>query len=275
MNSLFRGDRLAWVGLACLLLFVVAALLAPWIAPYDPLRQAIAERLQGPSATHWLGTDQFGRDIFSRVLYGGRVSLGIALLSVLLGLIVGGLLGLVAGYWRRLDGPVMRAMDVLLSFPAVLLAIMVVTILRPGVLTVIIAVGVRSIPAFARMVRGAVLVVRNLPYAEAAAAIGSSHLRTITRTIVPNSLPPVLVFSTLQVANNILLAAILSYLGLGIQPPGAEWGLMVSQGRGWLRDAPHVAMMPGLAIFTVVLAVNMVGDGLRDRLDVKLKESGT
>ncbi len=274
MSSLFRGHRFAWAGLACLLLFVMAALLAPWIAPYDPLRQVIAERLQGPSTTHWLGTDQFGRDIFSRVLYGGRISLGIALLSVLLGLIVGGLLGLGAGYSGRLDGPIMRAMDVLLSFPAVLLAIMVVTILRPGVLTVIIAVGVRSIPAFARMVRGAVLVVRSLPYAEAAAAIGASHLRTITRTIVPNSLPPVLVFSTLQVANNILLAAILSYLGLGIQPPGAEWGLMVSQGRGWLRDAPHVAMMPGLAIFAVVLAVNMVGDGLRDRLDVKLKESG-
>ena len=273
MNSLFRGRYLAVAGLACLLVFVAGALLASWIAPYDPQRQVIAERLQGPSAKHWLGTDQFGRDIFSRVLYGGQVSLGIALLSVLLGLVVGGLLGLGAGYFRRLDGPVMRAMDVLLSFPAVLLAIMVVTILRPGVLTVIIAVGVRSIPAFARMVRGAVLVVRSLPYAEAAAAIGASHLRTITRTIVPNSLPPVLVFSTLQIANNILLAAILSYLGLGIQPPGAEWGLMVSQGRGWLRDAPHVAMMPGLAIFAVVLAVNMVGDGLRDRLDVKLKES--
>ena len=273
MNSLFRGHYLAVAGLACLLVFVAGALLAPWIAPYDPQRQVIAERLQGPSAKHWLGTDQFGRDIFSRVLYGGQVSLGIALLSVLLGLVVGGLLGLGAGYFRPLDGPVMRAMDVLLSFPAVLLAIMVVTILRPGVLTVIIAVGVRSIPAFARMVRGAVLMVRSLPYAEAAAAIGASHLRTITRTIVPNSLPPVLVFSTLQIANNILLAAILSYLGLGIQPPGAEWGLMVSQGRGWLRDAPHVAMMPGLAIFAVVLAVNMVGDGLRDRLDVKLKES--
>lgn len=275
MSSLFRGHRLAWAGLACLLLFVLGALLAPWIAPYDPQRQIIAERLRGPSPTHWLGTDQFGRDIFSRVLHGGRVSLGIALLSVLLGLAVGGLLGLAAGYARPLDGPVMRAMDVLLSFPAVLLAIMVVTILRPGVLTVIIAVGVRSIPAFARMVRGAVLVVRSLPYAEAAAAIGASHLRTITWTIVPNSLPPVLVFATLQVANNILLAAILSYLGLGIQPPGAEWGLMVSQGRGWLRDAPHVAMMPGLAIFAVVLAVNMVGDGLRDRLDVKLKEGGS
>jgi peptide/nickel transport system permease protein len=273
MNSLFRGRYLAVAGLACLLVFVAGALLAPWIAPYDPQRQVIAERLQGPSPRHWLGTDQFGRDIFSRVLYGGQVSLGIALLSVLLGLVVGGLLGLGAGYFRRLDGPVMRTMDVLLSFPAVLLAIMVVTILRPGVLTVIIAVGIRSIPAFARMVRGAVLVVRGLPYAEAAAAIGASHLRTITRTILPNSLPPVLVFSTLQIANNILLAAILSYLGLGIQPPGAEWGLMVSQGRGWLRDAPHVAMMPGLAIFAVVLAVNMVGDGLRDRLDVKLKES--
>lgn len=274
MSSLFRGHRLAVVGLACLALFVTGALLAPWLAPYDPQRQAIAERLQGPSAKHWLGTDQFGRDIFSRVLYGGRVSLGIALLSVLLGLVVGGALGLAAGYFRKLDGPVMRLMDVLLSFPAVLLAIMVVTILRPGVATVIIAVGVRSIPAFARMVRGAVLVVRALPYTEAAAAIGATHLRTIARTIVPNSLPPVLVFSTLQVANNILLAAILSYLGLGIQPPGAEWGLMVSQGRGWLRDAPHVAMVPGLAIFAVVLAVNLVGDGLRDRLDVKLSESG-
>lgn len=269
----FLRHRPAAVGLACLVLVAGATALAPWLPVADPLRQSIKDRLQTPSAAHWLGTDQFGRDLLARIVHGGRISLGVATLSLVIGLLAGGTLGLTAGYFARVDDVLMRVMDVLLAFPAILLAILIVAMMRPGLVTVIVAVGVRSIPLYARMVRGAVLVVRHMPYAEAAAALGASHLRTIARTILPNSFAPILVFSTLQVANNILLAAILSYLGLGVQPPAAEWGIMVSQGRGWLRDAPHVAIVPGLAIFVVVLATNLVGDALRDTLDVRLRES--
>ncbi len=270
----FARHRLALAGVIALAAVLVASAAAPWLPLQDPLRQSVRERLQGPSAAHWLGTDQFGRDLLTRILHGGRLSLGVGLLSVAIGLVAGGGLGLTAGYFPRLDNAIMRGMDVLLSFPAILLAILVVTIMQPGLLTVIVAVGVRSIPAYARMVRGAVLAVRHMPYTEAVRALGASHGRTIGATILPNSFAPILVFSTLQVANNILLAAILSYLGLGVQPPTAEWGIMVSQGRGWLRDAPHVSIVPGLAIFAVVMACNMAGDGLRDSLDVRLTESG-
>lgn len=268
----FGRHRLALAGLVCLALVVAASVAAPLLTRYTPTQQSFARRLQGPSATHFLGTDQFGRDIYTRVLYGGRLSVLFGVTAVTIGLAVGGSVGLAAGYFKRLDGPAMRAMDVLLSFPAVLLAIIVVAILGPGIVTVMLAVGVRQIPAYARMVRSAVLVVKALPYAEAAVALGSTHWRTIRATIVPNCVAPILVFSTLQVANAILLASILSFLGLGVQPPAAEWGIMVSQGRAFLRDAPHVAIVPGLAIFLVVMSFNMVGDGLRDSLDVRLKD---
>ncbi len=268
----FRRHRLAVAGLVCLVLVVTASAFAPLLAPYSPTRQAFAERLQGPSAAHWLGTDQFGRDILSRVLYGGRLSVLFGVAAVALGLATGGAAGLLAGYFARLDNPIMRLADLLLSFPAVLLAIIVVTILGPGVVPVMLAVGIRQVPAYARMVRGCVLVVRAMPYTEAAVALGATHWRTIRSTILPNCFAPVLVFSTLQIANAILLASILSFLGLGVQPPAAEWGVMVNQGRAFLRDAPHVALVPGIAIFLVVMSFNTVGDGLRDSLDVKLRD---
>ncbi|HEY8368229.1 MAG TPA: ABC transporter permease [Thermodesulfobacteriota bacterium] len=268
----FSRHRLAVAGLVCLVLIVTASVAAPLLTPYTPTQQSFTRRLQGPSAQHLLGTDQFGRDIYTRILYGGRLSVLFGVAAVAIGLAAGGSLGLAAGYFRRVDGPAMRAMDVLLSFPAVLLAIIVVAILGPGFGTVMLAVGIRQIPAYARMVRGAVLVVKALPYTEAAMALGSTHWRTIRSTIVPNCVAPVLVFSTLQIANAILLASILSFLGLGVQPPAAEWGIMVNQGRAFLRDAPHVAIVPGLAIFLVVMSFNMIGDGLRDSLDVRLRD---
>jgi peptide/nickel transport system permease protein len=270
----FRRHRLAMAGLFILALFTVTSICAPYLAPYDPLRQTIRDRLQSATSVHLLGADQFGRDILSRILYGGRLSMIVGFISVAFGLFFGGFLGLLAGYFKRFDNIIMRLMDILLSFPSILLAIGVVTILGPGLINVMIAVGIRSIPSYARIVRSTVLVVKEMPYTEASIAMGASNWRTMTSTILPNCFPPILVYSTLEIANAILLGAILSYLGLGVQPPTPEWGIMVSEGRGWLRDAPHISIFPGLAIFFVSMAFNLVGDGLRDSLDVRLKESG-
>jgi ABC-type dipeptide/oligopeptide/nickel transport system permease subunit len=269
----FRRHRLAMAGVVILFTFMLASVFAPYLAPYDPLKQMVKERLQGASFRYWLGTDQFGRDILSRILYGGRLSMIVGFISVALGLMLGGLFGLIAGYFRKLDNLIMRLMDILLSFPSVLLAIGVMTILGPGLFNVMIAVGIRSIPSYARMVRSTVLVIKAMPYTEASVALGAPSWRIMLSTILPNSFPPILVYSTLEIANAILLGAILSYLGLGVQPPTPEWGIMVSEGRGWLRDAPHISIFPGLAIFLVSMAFNLVGDGLRDSLDVRLKET--
>jgi peptide/nickel transport system permease protein len=269
----FRRHRLAVVGLAILALMSLMTILAPVIAPSDPRDQSIGDRLQGPSLRHLLGTDQFGRDILSRIIYGGRLSMIVGFISVAVGLFSGGALGMVAGYFRPVDNLIMRLMDILLSFPSILLAIAVMTILGPGLVNVMLAVGVRSIPAYARVMRSTVLGIKELPYCEASVAMGAGPLRTIATTILPNSFPPVLVYTTLQIGNAILLGAVLSYLGLGVQPPSPEWGMMVSEGRGWLQTAPHLAAFPGFAIFLVVVAFNLIGDGLRDSLDVRLKEA--
>lgn len=269
----FLRHRMAVAGLVILGLLSLIVLLAPAIAPFDPRTQAMGERLQGPSLRHWLGTDQFGRDLLSRILYGGRLSMIVGFISVTVGLISGGTLGLVAGYVRSLDNPIMRLMDILLSFPSILLAIAVMTILGPGLVNVMLAVGVRSIPAYARVVRSTVLSLRELPFCEASVALGATPVRTIVRDILPNSFPPVLVYSSLQIGNAILLGAVLSYLGLGVQPPTPEWGVMVSEGRSWLQAAPFIATFPGFAIFLTVVAFNLIGDGLRDSLDVRLKET--
>ena len=269
----FLRHRLAVVGLVLLFFMFTASVFAPYITGSDPLKQSFKERLQGPSWNHLLGTDQFGRDIFSRVLYGGRLSMIMGFVSVCLGLVFGGVIGLFAGYFRALDNVLMRLMDLLLAFPAILLAIGVMAMLGPGLFNVMIAVGVRAIPSYARVTRSTVLTIKEMPYTEASVAMGASHFRTIFQTILPNSFPPILVYSTLQLANAILLAAILSYLGLGVQPPAPEWGIMVSDGRSWLRAAPYIATFPGIAILIVVMAFNLVGDGLRDSLDIRLKDS--
>ncbi|MBW1960832.1 MAG: ABC transporter permease [Deltaproteobacteria bacterium] len=268
----FVRHRLAVCGLIILIIVTISAVFAPLLAPYDPRQQSVKERLQGPSAKHWLGTDQFGRDIFSRIIYGGRLSIIVGFVSVSVGLIIGGSIGLLSGYFKTMDNILMRLMDVMLSFPAILLAIAVMAILGPGLINVMIAVGIRSVPSYARVVRSTVLSIKELPYTEASIVIGSSDFRTIFSDILPNSFPPVLVYTTLQIGNAILLGAVLSYLGLGVQPPIPEWGIMVSEGRGWMHTAPLISTFPGLAIFLVVMAFNLIGDGLRDSLDVRLKE---
>ena len=268
----FVRHRLAVCGLIVLTVITLSAVFSPLLAPYDPRAQAVKERLQGPSAKHWLGTDQFGRDILSRIIYGGRLSIIVGFVSVSVGLLLGGSIGLVAGYFKTMDNLLMRLMDIMLSFPAILLAIAVMAILGPGLINVMIAVGIRSVPSYARVVRSTVLSIKELPYTEASVVIGSSDFRTIFSDILPNSFPPILVYTTLQIGNAILLGAVLSYLGLGVQPPIPEWGIMVSEGRGWMHTAPLISTFPGLAIFLVVMAFNLIGDGLRDSLDVRLKE---
>jgi ABC-type dipeptide/oligopeptide/nickel transport system permease subunit len=268
----FVRHRLAAAGFIILTLITVSAVFAPFLAPYDPRAQSVKERLQGPSARHWLGTDQFGRDILSRIIYGGRLSIVVGFVSVSVGLLLGGSIGLLAGYFKPMENILMRLMDIMLSFPAILLAIAVMAILGPGLINVMIAVGIRSVPSYARVVRSTVLSIKELPYTEASIVIGASDFRTIFSDILPNSFPPILVYTTLQIGNAILLGAVLSYLGMGVQPPTPEWGIMVSEGRSWMHTAPLISTFPGLAIFLVVMAFNLIGDGLRDSLDVRLKE---
>jgi ABC-type dipeptide/oligopeptide/nickel transport system permease subunit len=266
----FAKHRLAVIGLGVILALVVLALGARQIAPHDPIRQDLPHALAKPSAEFPLGTDEFGRCILSRILFGARLSLLVGVIATTIGATAGILLGLCAGYFPRADAPVMRCMDVLLAFPSILLAIAVVSALGPSLGNVMIAVGVRSVPSFARVSRSMVLSLRELEFVQGAAALGASHARVLFGHILPNSVSPLLVFSSMQVATAILLAAILSFLGLGVQPPTPEWGKMVSDGRAYLMDAPHVSLFPGLAIFIAVMGFNCLGDGLRDALDPRV-----
>ena len=268
----FRKNRLALVGLALVLVLALAAALAPWLAPYDPTRQSLIEKRAYPGAKYLLGADEFGRDILSRVIYGSRVALLVGVLSVLIALAGGLVLGTAAGFtggW--LDALMMRAVDILLAFPYLLLALAIVAALGPGALNTTIAVGIWGVPAVTRIVRGSVLALRETEYVGAARALGAPAPALLRRHILPNVLPGLIVYATLFMANAILLEAALSFLGLGVQPPTASWGLMVSTGRDVLLVAPHVATVPGLAIMVAVLGFNLVGDGLRDALDPRLK----
>jgi len=266
----FLRHRLAVGGLALILLLIVLALAARQLAPHDPIRQDLPHALAGPSLEFPLGTDEFGRCILSRILYGARLSLLVGVIATTIGAGAGILCGLAAGYVARFDAPVMRTMDVLLAFPSILLAIAVVAALGPSLVNVMIAVGVRSIPSFARLARSMVLSLKELEFVQGATALGASHARVLFRHILPNSVSPLLVFSSMQIATAILLAAILSFLGLGVQPPTPEWGKMVSDGRAYLMEAPHVSLFPGLAIFVAVMGFNCLGDGLRDALDPRV-----
>ncbi len=265
-------DRFATAAGIVLLLIVVAVIFAPLLTDYNPEKAQSGARLLGPSADHWLGTDELGRDVFSRILHGGRISLTIGFLAVGLGLGIGGTLGLISAYFRRLDNLIMRLMDIMLALPGILLAIAIVAALGPGVYEVMIAVGIGSIPVFARVTRSAVLSTKAETYVEAAHSVGAKDARIILRHILPNSFAPVLVYATLQLATAILSASILSFLGLGPQPPTPEWGAMVSAGRRYMTDTPHVVLAPGFAIFIVILCFNILGDGLRDALDPSLHE---
>jgi ABC-type dipeptide/oligopeptide/nickel transport system permease subunit len=255
-------------GAAVALAFALAALLAPWVAPYDPEAIALGANLQGPSRVHLFGTDSLGRDVLSRTIWGARISLTIGFVSVGLALVGGAPLGALAA-WRGgwPDRFLMRAVDVLLSFPTILLAIVVITIFGPGLGNAMLAIGVAQVPLYARLTRAAVLRVKAQPFVEAARAAGAGEWRLLLRHALPNCLPPLLVQSTLMFATAILSAAYLGFLGLGAQPPTPEWGTMLAKARDFLRTAPHVSIFPGLTIMLTVLALNLLGDGLRDVLD--------
>lgn len=266
----FARNRLAVAGLVVFLLLVLSALLAPHLAPHDPNLQDWKIRLQPPSAGHPFGTDEFGRDLLSRVLYGGRVSLVAGVVPVLLGATAGTLVGLVAGYMGgRWDQVLMRLLDVLLAFPMIFLALAIVGTLGPGLLNAMLAVAVVSLPGYARLVRGQVLTLREREYVAAAQAAGASHGRVLMRHLLPNILSPLLVQATLSVGSAILTTASLSFLGLGTQPPTSDWGEMLASGRQYLPEAWWLAVFPGLFVMLAVLSVNLLGDGLRDYLDPK------
>ena len=267
----FVSHRLAVVGLALIALLILLATFAAQVAPRDPIRQDLPSALASPSREFPLGADEFGRCILSRILHGARLSLVVGVLATAIGAVTGILLGLLAGYFARLDAPVMRAMEVLLAFPSILLAIAIVAALGPSLVNVMIAVGLRSIPSFARLTRSMVLSLKELEFVQGAHALGAGHGRVLFGHILPNSVSPLLVFSSMQVATSILLAAILSFLGLGVQPPTPEWGKMVSDGRAYLLEAPHVSLFPGIAIFLTVMGFNCLGDGLRDALDPRMR----
>jgi len=267
-----RRNKMAMAGLVILGLLVVVAILAPVIAPYTYDYQQLGNRLQGPSAAHWFGTDSLGRDIFSRIVYGSRVSLQIGLISIGIATFIGGLLGAIAGYYGgHLDTAIMRVMDVLLAIPGILLAISIVAALNPSLTNLMIAVGISAIPIEARVIRSSVMMVRDQEFVEAAKAVGTSDLRIIFKHILPNAMAQIIVQATLGVAGAILAAAGLSFIGLGIQPPSPEWGAMLSEGRQHMRDHWHITTFPGLAIMITIFALNLLGDGLRDALDPKLK----
>jgi peptide/nickel transport system permease protein len=271
LQDLLRS-RTAAFGMALIALVVLVAIAGPALAPHDPLTPAPLERLQPPSGAHPFGTDSLGRDILSRVIYGARISLMIGLISVGISLVPGTLLGLTAGYFGgRADSVIMRLMDMLLAFPAILLAIFITAILGPSLPNTMVAVGIVYIPHYARIVRASVLSLKEQLFVQAIGHLGGGHLRILGRHILPNAMPPIIVYATLGMGTAVLQAAALGFLGLGAQPPQPEWGAMLSEGRQYIQNAPHVAAFPGAAILVLVLGFNLFGDGLRDVLDPSLR----
>jgi len=268
----FARQRGAMLGVGILAVLTILALGAPWWSPRDPIRTAARDALKPPGASHFFGTDQFGRDVASRVIYGARISLTVGLVAVSIAVLLGAPLGLVSGFYGgRLDAVVMRVVDVLLAFPGILLALAIVSVLTPGLANVMIAVGLAAVPTYARLMRAAALSAREFLYVEAARALGGRDLFILARYILPNVVAPLIVTATLGLGTAILSAAALSFLGLGSQPPAPEWGRMLSEGRDYLREAWWISTFPGLAIMLTVLAMNLLGDGLRDVLDPRLK----
>ncbi|MFN3980109.1 MAG: ABC transporter permease [Caldilinea sp.] len=270
MHRLIRSPG-AVTGAILVLIFLFIALAAPILAPHDYQAADFSRVRQPPSAEHWMGTDELGRDLFSRLLYGARLSLLVGLISVGIGVIVGVPLGLISGYaGSHVDQVIMRIMDILLAFPSILLAILMVAAFGPSLNNAMIAIGVVSIPIYARLMRSSTLSIKEELYIEASRSMGTSSNRILTRHILPNTLAPIVVQSTLQIAVAIQASAALGFLGLGAPPDVPEWGNMLQKGRTYILSAPHIVIFPGLAIMFVVLGFNLMGDGLRDALDPRM-----
>jgi peptide/nickel transport system permease protein len=268
-----RRNRGAVVGLAIVVAYVGLAALANLLAPHDPAGGNVLSRLEGPSGEHWLGTDELGRDVLSRLLFGARISLQIQLAAVVLAMGLGVTWGLVAGYFGGwLDDVSMRLVDILLAFPSILLAISIVAILGGGFFNVIVAVGIASVPQFARLVRGVVLGLREMEFVEAARSIGESDVAIMLHYVLPGTIAPIVIQASLRMATVLLAASALNFLGLGVLPPTPEWGAMLSNAREYMFVAPHVTTAPGVAITLVVIGFNLLGDGLRDALDPRLRD---
>ena len=267
-----RQHRAAMAGLVVLAGFAVLSIVVQFVSPYDPVRQVLRDALLGPSLAHPFGTDYLGRDILTRMLYGARYSLSIGFGAVAIGIVIGVPLGAVSGYYGRwVDLVVQRFVDILLSFPNILLALSLVATLGPGINNVVFSVGISSMPNFVRLTRASTLSIREMAYVEAARCIGARSRRIIFLHVLRNALAPVIVQATLSLGSAILVAAGLGFLGLGVQPPTPEWGTMLGEGRDYIFSNPNMATFPGLAVFFAVLAFNLVGDGLRDALDPRLR----
>jgi peptide/nickel transport system permease protein len=272
MMKRFKKNKRALIGLYISLFFIILAILSPWISPYDPFEYNMKALLEVPSWTHPFGTDQFGRDVLSRIIHGSRISLMIGVVGVGISIVIGVTLGTIAGYFGGLtDSIIMRIMDILMAFPGFLLALAIISILGPSMINVMIAIGIFSIPTFARIMRSSVISIKYKEYIEATKSLGGSNFFIITKHVVPNCIAPIIVLLSMRIATAILSAAGLSFLGLGAQPPTPEWGAMLSEGREFIRSSPHLSTFPGLVIMVVALGFNMLGDGLRDALDPQMK----
>ena len=272
MAYVFNRNKTSWVGLVILVILTAMALLAPYISLYDPIDQSILQRMKPASAEHWFGTDHFGRDIFSRIIWGGRISLSVGVISVLLGMIIGGSIGLFSGYkGGYLDQIVMGVMDVFMSIPTLLMGLMIVAVLGPSLTNLTLAIALTVAPRFARIARAPTLAVKERDYIEACRAMGFSGTRIMFIHILPNILGDILVMASLWIATAVRIEASLSFLGLGVKPPTPTWGGMIREGFKYIMDAPWISVYPGAVILLAVFAFNMLGDGLRDAIDPKLR----
>ena len=268
----FNTNKTSWIGLAVFLIVIFAAIFAPFLAPFDPTDQNILEKLRAPTLEHWLGTDSFGRDTFSRLIYGARISLIIGIVSTFAAMVIGTAIGMLAGWHGgRLDTVTMQAMDVLLAFPSLILGLILVAMLGPSMTNIIIAIALTSIPPFARIARAPTIAVKEREFVDAGRALGYSDTRLLVVHILPNILPEILVMGSLWLANAIRTEASLAFVGLGVKPPIATWGGMIREGFENILDSYWLALVPGVAILIVIFALNLLGDGLRDAIDPKLK----
>lgn len=268
----FRKNKRAVFGGILVILLLLAGILAPILTPYDPYKQDLMNKCLGPSLQHWCGTDNYGRDIFTRILYGARISLIVGWVSVITSCLLGGTLGAIAGYYGgKVDNTILRIMDIFMAIPNILLNISIVAALGGGLVNMLIAMGISSTPTYCRTLRAEILKIRNTEFVEASRASGASDFKIIVKHIIPNCLAPMIVRVTMSIGSAILSCASLSFISLGISPPTAEWGSMLASGREFIRTAPHICTFPGLAIMLTVFSLNLMGDGIRDAFDPKMK----